>query len=85
MLSPDLDRLDERIHAREGPTALADARRLRAAMVALARGAPVASTASQVGYDSTDAFVHAFRRETGAPPATYFRRGGNPPGRKDLA
>jgi AraC-like DNA-binding protein len=47
--------------------------RLRAAMVGLARGAAVASIASQVGYESTSAFVSAFRRETGATPAAYFR------------
>jgi AraC-like DNA-binding protein len=49
--------------------------RLRAAMVGLARGVAVATIASQVGYESTSAFVSAFRRETGATPAAYFHRG----------
>lgn len=47
--------------------------RLRAAMVGLAQGDAVANVASQVGYESTSAFVAAFRRETGVTPATYFR------------
>ncbi len=47
--------------------------RVRAAMVALGHGAPVATVAAQVGYDSTSAFVSAFRRETGRTPAAYAR------------
>jgi len=52
--------------------------RLSAAMVDLAAGAPVSSVARTVGYESTSAFVAAFRRETGVTPAAYFR--GAPPG-----
>ncbi len=48
--------------------------RLRAAMMALATGAPVARVARQVGYESTSAFVAAFRRATGSTPAAYFAR-----------
>jgi len=48
--------------------------RLRDAMVALATGESVASAARRVGYESTSAFVAAFRRETGVTPATYFHR-----------
>ncbi|HEV3328385.1 MAG TPA: helix-turn-helix domain-containing protein, partial [Acidimicrobiales bacterium] len=47
--------------------------RLRIAMEALAAGRPVASVASQVGYESSSAFVAAFRKETGITPAAYFR------------
>lgn len=49
--------------------------RLRAAMVALASGVRVANVAPLVGYESTSAFVAAFRRETGLTPASYFRSG----------
>jgi AraC-like DNA-binding protein len=49
--------------------------RLRAAMVDLALGEPVAKVAPKVGYESTSAFVAAFRKETGVTPAAYFRRG----------
>jgi AraC-like DNA-binding protein len=34
----------------------------------------VAQIAFQVGYDSEAAFARAFRRECGAPPATWRRR-----------
>lgn len=47
--------------------------RVRAAMTALADGTSVASVASLVGYDSTSAFVAAFRRETGLTPAAFAR------------
>jgi AraC-like DNA-binding protein len=47
--------------------------RLRVAMEALATFEPVANVAHKVGYDSTSAFVAAFRRETGITPAVYFR------------
>jgi AraC-like DNA-binding protein len=46
--------------------------RLRAATVALATGEPVAKVAREVGYESTSAFVAAFRRATGSTPAAYF-------------
>lgn len=47
--------------------------RLSAAMMDLAAGAPVSRVARTVGYESTSAFVAAFRRETGVTPAAYFR------------
>jgi AraC-like DNA-binding protein/quercetin dioxygenase-like cupin family protein len=50
--------------------------RLRAAMVLLGSGEPVANVARSVGYESVSAFVAAFRRETGVTPAAYFRGGG---------
>lgn len=46
--------------------------RLSAALVDLAGGAPVSRVARKVGYESTSAFVAAFRRETGVTPALYF-------------
>lgn len=48
--------------------------RIRTAVVDLAKGETISSTARRVGYESTSAFVAAFRRETGATPATYFPR-----------
>jgi AraC-like DNA-binding protein len=48
-------------------------RRLQAAISALALGEPVGNVARQVGYESSSAFVAAFRRETGMTPAMYFR------------
>lgn len=48
--------------------------RIRAAVVDLANGEAISNTARRVGYESTSAFVAAFRRETGATPATYFPR-----------
>jgi AraC-like DNA-binding protein len=33
----------------------------------------VSTVSRTVGYESTSAFVAAFRRETGATPAAYFR------------
>jgi AraC-like DNA-binding protein len=47
--------------------------RLHLAMDALASREPVANVARRVGYESTSAFVAAFRRETGITPAVYFR------------
>jgi AraC-like DNA-binding protein len=46
--------------------------RLQAALPALASGQPVGSVARRVGYESTSAFVAAFRQETGLTPAAYF-------------
>jgi AraC-like DNA-binding protein len=46
--------------------------RLQAALPALAAGDPVAAVARRVGYETTSAFVAAFRRETGTTPAAYF-------------
>lgn len=46
--------------------------RLSVALAALAEGASVSSVAHSVGYESTSAFVAAFRRETGVTPAAYF-------------
>jgi AraC-like DNA-binding protein len=48
--------------------------RLQAALPGLAAGKPIGVVARQVGYESDSAFVAAFRRETGATPATYFRQ-----------
>jgi len=42
-------------------------------MVALAGGEAVSNVARRVGYESTSAFVAAFRRQTGITPASYFR------------
>ncbi len=47
--------------------------RMRAAMTALANGGAISSVAFEVGFESTSAFVAAFRRETGRTPAAYFR------------
>jgi len=47
--------------------------RLQAAIPALASGEPVGNVARQVGYETSSAFVAAFRRETGITPAAYFR------------
>ena len=46
--------------------------RLQRAMEALGSNMPVAEVARTVGYESTSAFVAAFRRETGITPAKYF-------------
>jgi AraC-like DNA-binding protein len=56
--------------------------RLQAALPALAAGEPVGKVARLVGYDSTSAFVAAFRRETGTTPAGFVQPGRNeePPG-----
>ncbi|MGH9028012.1 MAG: helix-turn-helix domain-containing protein [Acidimicrobiales bacterium] len=47
--------------------------RLSAALADLGVGVPVSTVARNVGYESTSAFVAAFRRETGVTPAMYFR------------
>jgi len=47
--------------------------RLRTAMVLLAAEESVGTVARRVGYDSTSAFVAAFRKETGTTPTAYFR------------
>jgi len=47
--------------------------RLSASLADLAAGTPVSTVARTVGYESTSAFIAAFRRETGVTPATYFR------------
>jgi AraC-like DNA-binding protein len=47
--------------------------RLQRAMQALGTKVPVAEVARTVGYESTSAFVAAFRRETGITPAKYFQ------------
>jgi AraC-like DNA-binding protein len=47
--------------------------RLQAALPALAEGQAVGNVARHVGYESTSAFVAAFRQETGLTPAAYFR------------
>jgi AraC-like DNA-binding protein len=47
--------------------------RLQAALPRLADGAPVSVVAGQVGYQTTSAFVAAFRAHTGVTPGRYFR------------
>ena len=47
--------------------------RLRAALSHLAAGEAVSVVAARVGYESTSAFVAAFRRQVGVPPGSYFR------------
>lgn len=47
--------------------------RLQSALPRLGAGAAVSVVAREVGYDTTSAFVAAFRRETGVTPAAYFR------------
>lgn len=46
--------------------------RLQRSMEILGSNVPVAEVARTVGYESTSAFVAAFRRETGVTPAKYF-------------
>lgn len=48
--------------------------RLLRALQRLAEGEPVAAAASAVGYESTSAFVAAFRRALGTTPGRYFSR-----------
>ena len=47
--------------------------RLQAAISALAAGEPVANVARRVGYETSSAFVAAFRQQTGLTPSMYFR------------
>ena len=47
--------------------------RLQAALPALAAGRAVGTVAHQVGYESSSAFVAAFRHETGLTPMAYVR------------
>lgn len=46
--------------------------RLQAALPLLAAGTAVNTVARRIGYQSASAFVAAFRREVGVPPASYF-------------
>jgi AraC-like DNA-binding protein len=46
--------------------------RVQAALVLLAQDAPVSRVARRVGYDTTSAFVAAFRKHTGVTPGAYF-------------
>jgi len=46
---------------------------MREALPLLAAGRSVSQVASAVGYDTSSAFVAAFRRETGTTPGAYFR------------
>jgi len=39
----------------------------------LARGEPVTSTALEVGYESTSAFIAAFSSALGTTPGRYYR------------
>jgi len=48
--------------------------RLLRALQLLADGTPVTSVALEVGYESTSAFVAAFRRTIGVTPGRYFER-----------
>jgi AraC-like DNA-binding protein len=47
--------------------------RLQAALPQLAAGSAVSTVASRVGYETTSAFVAAFRSPTGVTPGRYFR------------
>ena len=49
--------------------------RLQAALTQLAEGCPVSVVADRVGYETTSAFVSAFRAHTGVTPGRYFRSG----------
>jgi AraC-like DNA-binding protein len=46
--------------------------RLRAAMLLLAEGEPVAVVAHRVGYATPSAFIAAFRRQLGATPGAFY-------------
>lgn len=47
--------------------------RLHAALPRVASGEPISAVADRVGYQTSSAFVAAFRRETGLTPGAYFR------------
>jgi AraC-like DNA-binding protein/quercetin dioxygenase-like cupin family protein len=47
--------------------------RIQAALPQLAAGEPVSHVARHVGFQTTSAFVAAFRRETDTTPAAYFQ------------
>jgi AraC-like DNA-binding protein len=47
---------------------------VQAALVLLAQDAPVSRVARRVGYDTTSAFVAAFRKHTGVTPGAYFNK-----------
>ncbi|HKF31636.1 MAG TPA: helix-turn-helix transcriptional regulator [Jatrophihabitantaceae bacterium] len=47
--------------------------RIQAALPELAAGEPVSHVARHVGYQTTSAFVAAFRRETDTTPGAYFQ------------
>jgi AraC-like DNA-binding protein len=47
--------------------------RMRVALASLAAGQPVGNVSRDVGYESSSAFVAAFRKETGVTPSAYFR------------
>lgn len=47
--------------------------RLQVALPLLAAGLPVSAVAHRVGYQTSSAFVEAFRKETGVTPGEYFR------------
>lgn len=51
--------------------------RLRAALVLLADGTPVARVARDIGFRSASAFVASFRQSTGCTPKAYFRSAGH--------
>jgi AraC-like DNA-binding protein len=54
--------------------------RLQAALPALAGGQPVGNVARHVGYESSSAFVAAFRHETGLTPAAFVADPGSQAG-----
>ena len=46
--------------------------RLLGSLELLAQGVPVARVSSELGYSSTSAFIHMFRRALGVTPSRYF-------------
>jgi AraC-like DNA-binding protein len=57
--------------------------RLLRALQLLAAGDTVANVAGAVGYESTSAFVAAFRRALGTTPGRYFRKKAADPGEEE--